>query len=437
MIIQFPRNTVVFITAVFFFLINLTSCKEPLIKDGSLTTGDDDLINLGVLDSITVYAKTLKEEPYVSSGVSFGVLGVLDDPFFGKTTTGFYAQYRLSRFSIDKGLNPVLDSIVLSLVYEDKYGKNTMPVSIAVYELMESMNAAITYKTNETFVVNGAPIGQANMMIPNLKDSVKVLGQNQAPQLRIRLSNAIGNRILNADSLTLSSNENFLNFFKGLYVTASGNGNGVTYINLLSSKVILYYRNNDNDSLKLELGIGNSSARMNYFKHNGFSFAQQAVYSTAVTDSILYAQSGAGSTIKITFPFLNNLPKDIVINKAELIIPKWENDLQGSDTVYTPPSLLSIFVITPSGGFEKLDNNIIERSGIAPSRTIEENGKKFTTYTFTPTRRMQSMIRDAGQNNGFLITTTGAARADRLILANNPANPNQRIKLKLTYSKVN
>ena len=47
------------------------------------------------------------------------------------------------------------------------------------------------------------------------------------------------------------------------------------------------------------------------------------------------------------------------------------------------------------------------------------------------------MIRDAGQNNGFLITTTGAARADRLMIANNPANPNQRIKLKLTYSKVN
>jgi hypothetical protein len=432
------KNTVAILSAVFFFLLSLGGCKDPIIKDRSLVNGPDDLLNLDFVDTFTVWTKTINEDPYPSDISSYGVLGSMNDPIFGKTVCGFYAQCRLTQSGLLFGANPLVDSVVFSIVSEDKYGKADVPVNFAVYELAEGLGSGITngiYKTNESFGVFGTPLGVAFNAIFNIKDSVNVLGTNRPPQLRIRLNNSFGQKILASDSATRSSNENFLNFFKGVYVAAQGPiGNGIVYPILTASRISIYYHNDANDSLVLDLQISGSSVKVNHYDHVYTPRIQLAKLSTAVSDSIVYLQSGAGSKAKISFPYLTNLPKNIAINKAELIVTKWGDDVTGSDSLYPPPSVISLQKINSVGLTERFSD--FDRNGLAASKVKNENGVNVTSYTFNVTQHLQQIISGAYPNNGFNISVSSAANAERLVLSNYPSDNKYKVKLRITFTKI-
>ncbi|MBL7800463.1 MAG: DUF4270 domain-containing protein [Chitinophagales bacterium] len=433
--INFRINTVFAISAVFLFAFVLNGCKDPIVKDSSLVNGPNDFLNLNTTDTFTVNSKTIADLPYSAAGVSNGIVGSMDDPIFGKVVCGFYTQCRLSKDGSVFSDNPVVDSCVLSLYYYDSYGKNTKPVNIAVYEVTESIDPLNTsYLTNSTFSVNGSPIGVAYNFVPNYTDSVKTISGTEAPQMRIKLNNAFGQRVLNMDSATLSNNTNFLNLIKGIYVTAQGAlGNGVSNVSLTDSKVAIYYHNNTNDSLQFNLNISTSSARINHFDHIYSGIIQQALASTAVSDSLLYVQSGAGTKVKVTFPTLLDLPENLAINKAELIVTKW-NDVSGLDTSYPLPSFIYLSKINASGAdesFSAFDNN-----GLATNVTRTESGVDYTSYTFNITQHMQGVVKGNYPNNGFHISLSSASKSDRLILTNFKSDNKFRIRLKLTFTKL-
>ena len=433
--INFRINTVFSISAVFLFAFVLNGCKDPIVKDSSLVNGPNDFLNLNTTDTFTVISKTIADPPYSAAGVSNGIVGSMDDPIFGKVVCGFYTQCRLSKDGSVFSDNPVVDSCVLSLYYYDSYGKNTKPVNIAVYEVTESIDPLNTsYLTNSTFSVNGSPIGVVYNFVPNYTDSVTTISGTEAPQMRIKLNNAFGQRVLNMDSATLSNNTNFLNLIKGIYVTAQGAlGNGVSNVSLTDSKVAIYYHNNTTDSLQFNLNISTSSARINHFDHIYSGIIQQALASTAVSDSILYVQSGAGTKVKVTFPTLLDLPENLAINKAELIVTKW-NDASGLDTTYPLPAFIYVSKINASGAdesFSAFDNN-----GLATNVTKTESGVDYTCYTFNITQHMQSVIKGNYPNNGFHISLSSASKSDRLILTNFKSDNKFRIRLKLTFTKL-
>ncbi len=434
----FSLNTVVLLSTVFFFLISQNGCKDPTIKDKSLVNGPDDLLNLDFVDTFTVWSKTVTEDPYVSDGSSYGVVGSMGDPIFGKTVCGFYVQYRLTQNGTLFGTNPEIDSCVFCLVAQDKYGKNDVPTNIAIYELAEGLGPGITtgiYKTNESFGVIGSPIGLASNSIINIDDSVSVLGEMLAPQLRVKLSNAFGQRILNSDSTTLANNDNFINIFKGVYITSQGPiGNGVVYPLLAASKITLYYHNSSSDSLKVDFPITSSSVRVNHYDHVYSPNIQLAKLSAASSDSIIYVQSGAGVKTKITFPFISNFPKGIAINKAELIITKWDGDIYGSDSIYPAPSLITVQKINTIGGAENFSD--FDRNGLATSKVVTDANGSRTVYSFNVTQHMQQVISGAYPNNGFYISVSSMANAERLVLANFPLDSRYKMKLKITYTKT-
>jgi hypothetical protein len=382
-----------------------------------------------------VDSKTIVDPAYSTANVSNGVVGSMNDPIFGKVVCGFYTQCRLSKDGSVFTDNPVVDSCVLSLNYYDSYGKNTQPITIAVYEVTETMDPlSKTYLTSSTFGVNGSPIGIAYNFVPNFTDSVKTISGAEAPQMRIKLNNSFGQRVLNMDSASLSSNTNFLNLIKGIYVSAQGAlGNGISNVSLSDSKVAIYYHNNTNDSLQFNLDINTSSARVNHFDHIYSGIIQQALASSLVSDSLLYIQSGAGTKVKVTFPTLLDLPTNIAINKAELIVTKW-NDPNGYDTIFPIPSFIYVSKINAAGAdesFSALDNN-----GLATDNTQTENGTNYTRYTFNITQHMQSVVKRSYPNNGFHISLSSAAKSDRLILSNFKSDNKFRIRLKLTFTKL-
>jgi hypothetical protein len=118
-------------------LFHLNACKDPVVTDKGNTLNFQN-INLFHIDTCSVVINTVPDRPIISSSVSTGTLGSMNDIFFGNTFAGIYAQCLLSVTVPTGFVGGVLDSAVLIMPFASttaKYGKCDKPVDIVVYEV--------------------------------------------------------------------------------------------------------------------------------------------------------------------------------------------------------------------------------------------------------------------------------------------------------------
>lgn len=414
-------------------LFYLSGCKDPVINDTDLLTGDDNLS----LAKDTLYIKAFSEfeQPIASNGGAVAVLGNLSDPNFGKTSAGFYGQCRLSANNVTFGAGAQLDSAFITFAYNGKYGKFDQAVNLVVYELNQNLIDSVTYKTNQAFSVNIPPIGQLYNFTPNLTDSISIYGLSYPAHLRIPLTNTFANKILLADSLNLVDNTAFLNLFKGFYVTTTPTpqGNGMLYLNLASalSKITLYYHNNDFDSLSYDIPV--SGVKVNHFDN---TYTATPVYQSisnpnSAGETKVYVQGGAGVKAKLLISNLDSLPKNILINKAELILSQ-----TAEDTTYASPLLLDLFRIDDAGVAQKLeDDGLSHYGGVKVTELV--NGVTIHRYRFNIKKYFQKLINGTYSNNGFYVQILGAnSNSERVVIGNPSTDEKYRITLAVTYTKL-
>lgn len=414
-------------------LFSLSACKDPAIEDNSLLT-DDDNLNLA---KDTLYAKvvTVFQEPLGSNGVSTGVLANLSDPNYGKTQAGVYAQLRLTSNNTNFGTNPQLDSVVLTMAYTDKYGKFDIPVNVSVYELSESLLDSVTYYTNTSFAVNPVAIGQRTGFTPNLTDSVQLsTGVKYPPHFRVTLNNSFGNKLL-ADTTKLVDNVAFLNYIKGLYITTTNSpiGNGLVYFALSStiSGVTVYYHNDLDDSLSLLIPI--SGVKVNHFDNNytGTPVANAVNAPNPAGDTKVYLQGGAGVRGKIFISDFDSLPKNIAVNKAELVLTQ-----SAGDTSYKAPLLLDLFRIDDAGVAQILEDE--DQSYYGGTRVTETvDGVTYTRYRFNIKKYFQKLVNGTYSNNGFFLQVlAGNSHTERVVIANPTNDNNYKVTFIVTYTNL-
>lgn len=93
------------------------ACEDELNTTGS---GLVDAINFdtNVASDFSVLSYTQNyPEGVQTNGVPTGVLGIYDDPVYGRTTASFLSQVTLSRFNPVFGENAVVDSVVLTMPF--------------------------------------------------------------------------------------------------------------------------------------------------------------------------------------------------------------------------------------------------------------------------------------------------------------------------------
>ena len=419
-------------------LFYLQGCKEPLIEDDNLLTTDDDL-NLAK-DTLTVKVFSEFEQPLNSNAAAVGLLGSVNDPNFGKTFAGCYAQCQLTSNNIYFGAAPVLDSAFLMMKYNGVYGKFDQPVDINLFELSQSINDSTTYKTNQSFSVNSSPIGTLTgyTLGTKLTDSVVTALGTLAPHLRIPLTNAFASKILEADTDVLRDNSQFLNLFKGFYLTtgSSNTGNGLLYLSLQSSvsAVILYYHTAVDTPLSYRIPV--SGARANHFDN----IYTGAPVNTSVTspnvngEEKMYLQAGAGVKGKILIKDLDSLPKNIAINKAELVLSQVA-DVFATDT-FSGPLLLNLYRINDAGTGSALeDANLAGFGGVKTAENI--NGVTINRYRFNIKRYFQKLIQGVYSNKGFYLETIAPnSNSERVVIGNSSTDKNYQITLVITYTKL-
>jgi hypothetical protein len=416
------------------------ACKKEPDKVGIGIRPEEDIVNVFNQDTSTVKAYSVREDSVKTDETQLNLVGSYLDPVFGKTTATLYTQVRLSENGYTFGDNPVLDSIVLTMDYSGYYGDTNDQLQMRVYQLSESIFPDSVYYSNKSIPYD--PVELAGLSFyPRPTSPVVVAGDTVLARLRIRLSDDFGNSILNAPASALLDNENWLEFFKGFVLVpeeTGGTGSMLSF-DLLSSvsNLVIYYRNDEQDSLDFEFFINDNCARFMNYDHYDYIHAdallQEQVMdgNTALGDNRLYLQAMAGIKAKIMFPHIRSINANgrVAINEAKLVI----NDYQEEEE-FPPPGRLVVVGIDEEG-----------KNYIIPDQFEFYYGGYYDTtnnqVVFRITRYIQSLLEEGAQDYGLhLLIASASLLPNRQIMNGplpDPPTPfSKRLKLNITYTPV-
>ena len=361
----------------------------------------------------------------------YNIFGSFNDSLFGRTTASFAAQFRLPYYP-SYGQGAVLDSAVLSLVYRKIYGDTITPQQVKVYKLVEPLNFDAEYLSSfdPKTLTNDTVIGVADFTPKFRTDST---GKDTTVQeISIRLSDAVGNQLLHADSLDMVNNDTFLNYFKGVYVESQPlqSGGGLVYLKAQASLLNVYYHKTDTDTLAFSYRLTANSADVSRFDHDYANawFADHLNQDTA-QDSLVFVQPTGGTKVKIEVPSLDGWvdSTNCMINKATLT---FHADTTMSDFhQYAMPNQLFLKIIKDDGS---------EAFPIDSQLSLSYYGGVYNstdaTYTFNITQHLQQIIDGTVQNLGFyLVSATRKESAERVVLKGSKSS--QPIQLQIYYTK--
>lgn len=341
------------IISVIVALIGFTACKKDpstigvdLVDDNQLFVGDT---------TFNLFAFSSKEDSVVTDETSLNLLGSMRTADFGRTNASFYTHLRLGDVLPSFGVNPQGDSAVLTLVYSGYYGNINSVQNVNINLVSETFYEDSAYYSNKELLISDTVFANYSF-IPNPIDSIILPDTSLSEaELRIPLNEDFTNMILYPNDTNIwNSNDLFLEYFKGIYVSAQnitipGEGS-ILYFDLLKvrSKVTIYY----NDTLEYDLVFNNNTARIGRFEHDhslslNQNFLNQIVNNdTSAGVQNLYLQGLGGVQTTVKFPGLSEWvnTERFIINEARLIIP-----VEGESEILPPPSKLVLFQLNEDG----------------------------------------------------------------------------------------
>jgi Domain of unknown function (DUF4270) len=327
------------------------------------------------VDNITTFDTTIDIQAYndtfgiANDSTTFSAsneafLGLINnDPFFGKTDARLFFELKPSSYPyyFVANVSPAnlhIDSVVLVLDYHDSYGDTTMQQTVNVYEIDQSGNFrpdSTNFLRENDFTYSNL-LGSKTFLPGSLNDSVFARMDTTKNQLRIKLDNSFGDRLLHYDSTSSSisgayaSDSLFRTKFKGFALQSIGSGNAVMGFALTGSntKLGIYY------SYPKTSGTGDTTS-INYFNFTSFSsstnYIKRDYNGTAVAAAakgttpapFVYIQNTPGSFATIKIPDLANL-SNRVVHRAELIA---EEVYDPSDITFPVPIYLYLDAYDP------------------------------------------------------------------------------------------
>lgn len=443
-------------------VIILWGCKDEMSKTGLglLDKGDLVSVSKSAIDKEDIKAYTVTDVKQRTDEPAYNLLGSFNDPVFGKTTTDFACQIRLTGYP-DFSKNAKGDSLVLYLYYNEVYGDTLTPQRLKVYELASDLSLDGKYYQELEGVSKGEVLADYSYVpkfrldsLTNLYGSTKEDPKDTITQvIGIKLNLSLITKLMAADTLTLSDNDKFLEYFKGLYVEAAdlNAGGAIMKINTVTqsnsiahgSYLVLHYHNSEEDSLFYSFSINSNAARVNRFVHNYNTPYLANLDKQDQLDSLIYLQTTGGlaskifiprlGSIKSLFPELGSDTTNLAINKAELI---FQVDTVLTDTtamkVLPPPYKVILSAIAADG-------SLYFPSDVAFSQAYFGGfyNSKDKTYRFNIAKHMQEMIdkKKGKENYGFYLSTDTRNTIFRRVVLKGTTSKTG-IRLDITYSKT-
>ncbi|HZI53639.1 MAG TPA: DUF4270 family protein [Chitinophagaceae bacterium] len=409
-------------------LISLISCRkinEATTLGGGLIPIVDNIYTFDTTLDVETFNDTftLDTDPTLYSSNFTHFLGQInDDPFFGKTDAKLYLElkpqsYRHTFSNVSDSLH--LDSVVLILDYAETYGDTMVAQTVNVYEIPQSSNFGDTIlPVRKSNYEKGALLGSRTFVPFTLNDTIKAYKDTTANQLRIRLSDAFGQRLLSYDTTingggepAYISDSAFRTHFKG-FALESVSGNAIMGFNLtgVNTKLAIYYRDDNGDPpvAKWDTTVAyfifaqnGAAASANFIQRDYAGKPIESAAGGTDNDDVVYIQNTPGSFAKIKIPGLANVSNRIV-HRAELIMEQL-HDPGLSDTTF-PPAKLYLDAFDSSGTvFRAIPYDVsvdgsgaanLSSFGINPVDTKDSVGKNIKSWRFNITRYIQHVVND-------------------------------------------
>lgn len=423
----------------------LLNCKKDESFIGRELQNED--LNVSKIDNFTILTHTTLADTLRADEISISTLGSMNDMVMGKTNSSFFTQLRIPVDNVNfSGTGPltniILDSVVLSLEYEDHYGSLNAQ-NFEVYEVNEEIEIDSAYYNGKSFTNLGTNLVQPGIgtQTPDPNSIVYADGDTLPAQLRLKLANSFGQTILNeSGNSTLSDNESFSQFMKGIEVKVNNPGQNtgegaILLFDLLSanSKVTLYYRDTaEKDTTKFELLINTFTARVNLNTHDytGTQVAAQISDSTLGQNEV-YIQGLQGVKTEVNFDDILRLrDSGIIINKAVLTMPV---DFTTGSSFEPNPQLL---VIRNEEGNKFLIPDQTMFAGTAGLANVGgEWNEDDSQYEFVITRYINNILNGKFPNNNLTLETVSSmVTPNRAVFFGHNSVMNKP-KLTITYTK--
>ena len=482
--------------------ILFSACKklnESTDLGSGLIPPVDNINTFDTSISVLTYNDTLKfmyDSIRLGTSEEFFLGRINSDPFLGKTDARLFLEMKPPSYPFTFLNKPTpdslkIDSVVLILDYAETYGDSTTPQNINVYELDQSNafrpDSAYLIRVNNFTYSN--LLGSKNVIPERLKDSVKAKYDTTTSQLRIKLSNTFGERLLFYDSTSnnltgaYANDSVFRSKFKGFALQSMNSGGAIMGFDLAGggTKLAIYYKYEKRvtasiPNLKDTVAYfnfatgsrGANSAAANYVIRDYSGTPAQATWDNlTVADNTLYLQTTPGTYASIKIPDLT-LVNNRVIHRAELYM---EQIYDISDSTYRSPDFLYLDAVDPSiaaapkmfrtipydfhpGENSSFDYNAL---GVTPIMSTDLLGNKIRIWKFNITRYVQHILTNTqslyelrlfpafrfyeqfgippGTDIPTIISINPSIAKGRIRLGGGN-HPTQRMKLRLIYSKL-
>jgi len=422
------------------------SCRKGELIGREVQIGDNDIL-LKTTDSFHIASRTITAARERTDERFEGMMGAYMDPIFGPSVINFYSQYHLQEEGFVFPQDAVFDSAFVSYRLTGGYReKNIDPetrsfMHLEVYEISQDLYLDSIYFSNQNVRLGPSKIGEFEGMV-GLFDSVWVNGNPQPSQIRIKLNDSWGQKMMTADSNFYSSNDAFTQFMKGIAVlpiqTQEASSNGVIfYFNPLSgfSGVTIHYHT-PTDTTKFEFIPSNQTAYFTTFHHDySISPVGSILDDTASGSNKLYIQASIGTDIQIELKDIvakfGSSPK--IINFAELYIPV------DTSQNYHPVAKLSVSRKLENGSTEFLPDQV--QTGNRDIDGLYDSDSAY--YRFRITQYIQEIIHsyvDGDQKSEILLISAfgNNTLANRSVIwGPRPTDPNARkMHIKITYTPL-
>jgi hypothetical protein len=245
----------------------------------------------------------------------------------------------------------------------------------------------------------------------SLNDSIFPKKERAANQLRIKLDNSFGQRLLAFDSTKEFKNDSAFNsYFNGFAIVPQNNasGNSLVGVNLTdtNTKLAFYYRYKNGGTVDTVTYLKTSSlsASANYITRD-YSNSQLATYQGGTApDNLVFIQNTPGTYATVKIPALKNVTNRVV-HRAELIV---EQVYSPSAATLRPPDILYLdafdssksryrsipYDVAVSPGaqppFFNLSN--VAAFGMVGKKSTDATGNSISTWKFNITRYIQHVL---------------------------------------------
>jgi hypothetical protein len=237
-------------------ILLVSSCEEELTEIGSGFINGIKVQEPFVVENISAYNE--KIQSVQTNNATLYKLGTYNDPVFGTSETSILTQLTLEEVDHDFGQEPQLDSVILTIPYfseqidqeeyelDSIFGQGSFEIQISESnqflrtvdpgENGDFENTQIYYSDQlNDFLPNidtANPIFTSDPIIPSDATNELVLFDqlsddvidtlNVSPRIRLKLPNQFfEDKILSkAGEEELISNQNFVNYFRGIYIKA-------------------------------------------------------------------------------------------------------------------------------------------------------------------------------------------------------------------------